>query len=552
MKISIYLSHPNNVNGNLPIDKLLGFLYEGSFECRGQRSITHTQSMLQSQTYALRSLNAGRKTIRWDAMGPDWDEDTNPADGTADARMDDFYYRTFYQQWFSHTRFGADKYKLIFQDALPRIFPLLQGFLDTLDRRDADIPLSYSIAVHAMTTAIICVQGNGDVKRIASVSKRATQTFNHQISGLIDCKVVDMTDNIDCVLKKVKMFEEVTKPTLNHIHSAPADLLGSWNPLVAGSLLMQTSYMNSMRFGIPAMNTNNQAVSTMHILNALSVRKLIDVNKIPLMDILDTALEGSKPIWGDGKPPLGSFTKYFFISIGTSLSASATISKFVTSMPWHQFKRFQTEMSEDKRAEMEGLLARQIELEDNLDVVRLKILMGMRETFKRGSRMEKRYLTPSDISLSYRFCVERNFSGNVENVSSGNCIDAMSTAGTYATLMNYYERYKALDNQIPMDAMKMAINFPKLSWVLADFMSKLDEAMGWNDIIVEVIKGPLSDWKASNKVKRQYVLLNLIGDRILGELDSDLHSDLCTESKKCASFMKGYFEAFEKMDIALF
>ena len=38
-------------------------------------------------------------------------------------------------------------------------------------QKDAPVPLSCSIAVHAMLTAILCVQGDGDIKRIASLSK---------------------------------------------------------------------------------------------------------------------------------------------------------------------------------------------------------------------------------------------------------------------------------------------------------------------------------------------------------------------------------------------
>lgn len=207
--------------------------------------------------------------------------------------------------------------------------------------------------------------------------------------------------------------------------------------------------------------------------------------------------------------------------------------------------------SKEKVAEVR--VAMQLYLaEGGIDLARLGVIMGLSSWFKGGRRQDTRYIECDDISTSFRYIVERDFSGLIKDFSQGNGVSPLSRAGSTSILKNYIERQEALEQKMTDECFKLSVNYPKLAWVLNDFVSQLASHMGWDEIIDECVSGIMAEWKGSKQSKKEYAINALVGDRIFGELDWLPDGAEFKESKKCASFLRTYFSTIKTDDICFF
>jgi hypothetical protein len=506
----------------------------------GANSILHTHSFLQSTTKLLGSLTTKRRFAAATPMGPLWNAERNKAVGTADACMDDLFFRIIFPEWVSKVQDGT--YKYIAKGMLPKIFPWFQEFIDCYERGDQAIPLSSSFAVHTMLTGIVCLQGDGDILRIALASKNASKTFFGQIWGVFDSEHAALKKDDDELRQrfhhKMSTLEMVSRP----IYDVPmtTELHSFWNPLAAGSFLLNLSLAESVFPGAAMLDRQHQAVTSLHLYHALRERNIVD--EIPALSYIDSILQDSKAIWGVEKPSKGSFVKNFFIGVGHSLSASAKAADFVRDAPYSITKSM-FDISEDKKVDIEKSLATEIQ-NLNLDdgpFIRYQIMYGFRGTLKRGIRKEERPVTPEEISLCYRYFINRDFAGDVEDVGLGKTVNAMSEGGMQTTLGNYLNQSNKLVEQMVSEGRTLSINFLRLTVLMNEFMSKICSHMDWDEDMDNGCSGFLSEWKCSEDYKRQDLLLTFIGDRIFAELDGEPDEAKCEESKKIASLLQAFY-----------
>ena len=514
----------------------------------GERSVLHTQSLLQCQYHAMPKLSK-QVGLKLDVpiIGPKWDEYCNRAEGITDARMDDFFFRIVFQSWFNHVRSPRYEkiFELAFQGMVPRFLPFLSGLIHYVRNIDSPVPFSFTLSVHAMLTGVLCLQGDDDINRIALVSKKASETYYEQIQWLIDNDTTIFTER---QLIRMRNDKLISQPAFND-YPEDTKLLSFWNPLIAGSILSQITYLNSVQLGSEMMSLNNQADTVMHLFNALKLRNLVNDNELDFLNLVDIALQDSKAIWGAGKPTTGDFSKHFFVASDIPLDASAKMSDFVKSPPWYMIRDGLEGASEQKHAEINQFMRAQITAENDIRLTRLDILLCFRGMFKRGSRQGERLIQPEDISTSYRYVVQRDFSGSVEDFRHGNSVSALSSAGAASALLNYFDQQEALSGKIVDEAAILSMNYPKLSSILNSCARQLACHMGWDDLIVQCCNGFLSESIGSVQGKKDLVINALIGDHILGELDVESDVSKCKESMKCAEFFKTYFNSFAREEI---
>ncbi|KAL7538131.1 hypothetical protein ACHAWF_005999 [Thalassiosira exigua] len=566
---------------------------EGRLAFESMRDVLHIQSMLQIQARV--SLSIDDKTgmgINPDLQRFRWDEKFNKAKSIDDPRMDDFLVRIFYQSFYNKVaRDGANSQGIsnaCFQNLLPRFFPLLQGFLNYRRDRDSPTPLSFTLSVHAMLSCVLYLQG--DLERVALAMKSASDKFHKQVQWAEDQKDTLNREGYRWtehrrLLRRIRLREDASLPGIYN-ESLPKDvqLLAFWNPMVAGCFLNRVVFLNNIWYGAELIDSENQAISLLHIYHALKARKILQDNDIPLLSLLDSILSGSKAIWGDGKPT-DEFCKNFFIASGAALGASKRMAEFIKAVPSKTFRRAIEnaaqkddfgelhEMlaeyidatlsngsrnaanisSRDKKALIESFcrqnFAQNIAMETDLDVARMKIFMGMRQTFVQGIRREMRLIQPEDISVSFMCMVKQDFSGIVDDCSRGNSMSALTAAGGAVTFLNWFDRTKFLQEKIMEEGCRfLGVNYIKLAWILNHAMNQLSSYMGWSQVIDKCRTGFLTRWKGSNEAKNAIVLNSLIGDNIFGELDFELDVTKCEESKRCADFLKTHFNSIPSED----
>jgi len=477
-----------------------------------------------------------------------WDEKLNPAGGINDPKIDDYFYGTFHVPFTNRvsSKESQTLFDSCFGGLLPQFFPLLQGYVKYLKDGDSTVPYSLTLTVHAMIFGVLHLQG--DLERIAMASKNVSEKYYSQIQF-----VIDHSDPTECnipYLQRIKASQVASK-------SDETNKLALWNPLCAGCFLLQITYLQNLMLSARTLDLNNEMVIVLHLLNAFKVRKIIQDDGIKYLEQIETALSSSKAIWGEQKP-MCSFISAFLIATGDPISASKKVADFVVSMPWHQMNDAIKNVSEERFALFKAMCRQNIELDGdtNIHLERMKMITSLSrcEIFTGGTRKQARTIQPDDLSSSYKLIVKQDFSKVLEdNDYVGNEVPIMSIMGILSMAQSHYPRQEAIQKSAIEDLMHgiLQINLTKLSWVLNNAVKKLVTHMGWDNIITACCSQYPTPESGENTYRRFFEKI-LLGDRILGELDSETDNSKCCESRKAAAFLVNYFNSLEKEDVYFF
>lgn len=497
------------------------------FDCfpniSGKRSIFHTQSLLQSITHTMQNMDilAELPTDLRD-FGPSWNEKDNKAEGTRDACMDALLYYDLLPDLFY-----CGKYKslLFTKKEVLRVFPLLRELRDYIDQRDAPVSIAVSFAVHAMLMGIICLQGDGDVQRLALLSKFACRKFSGQIKDLIRSEPSQsrsyqfLSENLDIL----------ANPLCGSSVPIPVELRASWNPLVGGSFLLTMEFGTNLHKGSVQMNYFLQTTITLHLYNALHKRNLIAEND--WLEKLSAIMCGVKTIWAGGTcPDQGSFTKNFLCST----SASPMAAKKATHYLYSEMMHTRSSVQEDTNGAPSW--------------TRVKELCDFAYDF--GSR---KCPTPHarEWSGSYRMLMERDFTGipgcERESVDS----EIMSRRGVEVTVETHIRHSRALGKQMCREREILSINWYKLGGILHDFMSEMTDLMSWGPVIDDLLgKAGLSERNLRLvEVDKAFILTRVMVLALFYELDFEGNANACANSMKVSKFMTEFFGKLRDEDI---
>jgi hypothetical protein len=276
-------------------------------------------------------------------------------------------------------------------EVMPDACPWLQEIVDYAERKgDAPVSFSSSLAVHAMLTGIRCVSGDGDIERVGSASNCALTTFCDQVKASTVASKYRLWGMMDSL-------EVLADPLPDKIHA-----LANWNPLVAGTLILNLTFQNNMRIGTGMLNTN--AMLTLHLYNALIQRNVLH-DEIPFLADVRRILKQSKALWGGRVPTEGLFVKDFFVAVGIPLSGSASAAETIREMQCVLLEPGLENTSEDERNYISS-----VDLHSKYSQKLMGDLLG---PWNRGKRKQTRRFLPSEISAGYRFFVDRDFSDAV-------------------------------------------------------------------------------------------------------------------------------------------
>jgi hypothetical protein len=197
------------------------------------------------------------------------------------------------------------------------LIPVLDLLSDQLrNGKESPISVSLTFGCHALLTSIMVLQGDGDLARIATYSKRSYNKLFAQLQEESESSEVRNTPIFYRSVNNYKGVVNFAKP-VGPPGSRTAEDNAFWNPLLGGEYLLYGTYMCSIGLGSSTVDSLGQLRLTLHLYNALRKRELIQ--DVPFLGDIDKVFDKTKAIWVGGRPEAGSFAKQFYMAWGMSI-----------------------------------------------------------------------------------------------------------------------------------------------------------------------------------------------------------------------------------------
>lgn len=264
-----------------------------------------------------------RTVIDPSMFGPLWNEKESKVENIQDGRMDSLLF-TILPELLGTAQFRCFQ---VGRNDASKVFPLLRELVDFVYfSNTSSVSLSLSFAVHVMLTGFLCLQGDGDVQRLALMTKFAYTAFADQIKEIVKLEC-PQSSYFKALSEKIELVPKSVLPNT----SIPREMKAFWNPLVGGSLLLCMEFVGNLREGGATMDLEFQVTITLHLYNGLRKRNLIQENVF--IESINKILVESKTIWPGGTClERGSFTKNFLYSTHASPVATRKVVSFLRSV----------------------------------------------------------------------------------------------------------------------------------------------------------------------------------------------------------------------------
>ena len=227
---------------------------------------------------------------------------------------------------------------------VPQLLPVLHMLHQQVRTRGQDctapVPVALTFGLHAMLTAILVIQGNGDLARLASYTKQSYNKLFSQLQRIQEDPSKSSsssspgTQNAPTFYANVQLFGNVVhfaQPVsatnydarLAFLDPSETERLAFWNPVVGGEYLLYGTYMCSIALGSATIDSLGQLRMTLHLYHAMKSQlspSQMDELKVPFLENLDQVFSKTKAIWVAGRALVekGSFSKQFWMAWGMS------------------------------------------------------------------------------------------------------------------------------------------------------------------------------------------------------------------------------------------
>ena len=173
---------------------------------------------------------------------------------------------------------------------VPQLLPVLHMLHQQVRTRGQDctapVPVALTFGLHAMLTAILVIQGNGDLARLASYTKQSYNKLFSQLQRIQEDPSKSSsssspgTQNAPTFYANVQLFGNVVhfaQPVsatnydarLAFLDPSETERLAFWNPVVGGEYLLYGTYMCSIALGSATIDSLGQLRMTLHLYHAM-------------------------------------------------------------------------------------------------------------------------------------------------------------------------------------------------------------------------------------------------------------------------------------------
>jgi hypothetical protein len=201
-----------------------------------------------------------------------------------------------------------------YENEILTTFVQMRGFC-----KNPELGVSWPVAFafHCWVTAVIEVRGSECFTFLAVTSRLVFENYMRQVEGTaetlpttIPWRSPNWTHNMEALLQMrclgIQGFD-VTKSQ---------EMLSTWNPLCAGTILSFAAYYGSLYGGMTLIDHAGQLRVTLHLYHALRNLNAILPGQARALDLLYDSFRGSKRVFGGPVPKKGQYTFCWLIAFG--------------------------------------------------------------------------------------------------------------------------------------------------------------------------------------------------------------------------------------------
>ena len=288
----------------------------------GDRSILNTHLLLQK---VFDAVQPNKKLVsRGGFFGQMWHEDSLPA-RRIKGDLDEVFAADILPEMIAWCRGTHSPIKMLpHREQLLTLLHVFANYIekafDKRNRRDLviPIPISLSFGFHTVLTSLIQFQGDGDICRLAEITKRSFDKLFQQLEDILKSAIPNTADFYHN-LKVCKQLAHMVKP-IGQPSSKTSEMHSFWNPVIGGQFLLFATYVCSIGLGSACVDNMSQLRFTLHLYNAFQDQNLINQSKESLLEVLSKVFMKSKEIWVGGRPNRGRYKSNFSLSSGKRLA----------------------------------------------------------------------------------------------------------------------------------------------------------------------------------------------------------------------------------------